>query len=71
MQLGAFGVAGNADALWNRLKSRPELAGKRRIDARAGAMIKLQAGGFASEADARAACSKLSAIGQACIATKG
>ena len=36
--------------------------------AKAGAVIKLQAGGFASEAAARAACGQLSAGGQTCIA---
>lgn len=70
VQLGAFGVAGNADALWNRLKGRPELAGKQRMNVRAGPVIKLQAAGFASEADARAACARLAAAGQTCIATR-
>ena len=31
VQLGAFGVAGNADALWNRVRTRPELAGKPKL----------------------------------------
>ncbi len=70
VQLGAFGQPANADALWARLKSRPELAGHPRLNVRAGAVIKLQAGGFASEAAARAACGKLSASGQTCIAVK-
>jgi cell division septation protein DedD len=70
VQLGAFGVPGNADALWNRLKARPELAGKPRLNIKAGAVTKLQAGGFTSEAEARAACTKLSAIGQTCIAVR-
>ena len=70
VQLGAFGVAANADALWNRLKARPELAGKPRINVKAGAVTKLQAGGFASEAAARAACARLTASGQTCIAVR-
>lgn len=70
IQLGAFGVASNADALWNRVKSRPELAGHPRINARAGAVTKLQAGGFASQQAAQAACSRLSAAGFTCIATR-
>lgn len=70
VQLGAFGQPGNADALWNKLKGRPELAGHPRLNVKAGAVIKLQAGGFASEAAARAACGKLSAGGQTCIAVK-
>ena len=70
VQLGAFGVASNADALWARLRGLPELAGHPRLNVRAGAVTKLQAGGFASEAAARAACSRISASGQSCIAVK-
>jgi cell division septation protein DedD len=70
VQLGAFGVAANADALWNRLKNRPELAGHARINARAGAVTKLQAGGFASQAEAAAACRKLAAADHSCLATR-
>lgn len=70
VQLGAFGVAANADALWNRVKSRPELAGHARVLVRAGTVAKLQAGGFAGEAEAKAACSRLSAAGFPCIAVR-
>ena len=70
VQLGAFGQPANADALWNRLKGNPALAGKPRFNVKAGAVTKLQAGGFASEAAARAACQRLSASGQTCIAVK-
>ena len=69
VQLGAFGVAANADAQWARLKGRPELAGHPRINVKAGAVTKLQAGGFASQAAAKAACDKLAAAGTTCIAT--
>ncbi|GAA4778483.1 SPOR domain-containing protein [Novosphingobium ginsenosidimutans] len=71
VQLGAFGQPANADALWNRLKANPALAGKPRLNIKAGTVIKLQAGGFASEAAARAACQSLTAGGQTCIAVKG
>lgn len=71
VQLGAFGVAANADALWNKVRARPEIAGHPRINVRAGAATKLQAGGFASEADARSACARLSAAGFTCMATRG
>lgn len=67
VQLGAFGVMANADALWARLRLRPELAGHPRINVTAGAVTKLQAGGFASEADARAACTRLVTGGFTCI----
>lgn len=70
VQLGAFGVAANADALWARLRNRPELAGHPRLNVKAGAVIKLQVGGFASEAAARAACGRLGAAGQSCVAVK-
>lgn len=69
-QLGAFGVAANADALWNRIKARPELAGHARINARTGAVTKLQAGGFASQADAQSACKRLAAGGFTCLAVR-
>ena len=68
IQLGAFGVAANADALWNKLRVRPELAGHPRINAMAGNVIKLQAGGFASQEAARAACSRLAGAGVSCLA---
>ena len=70
VQLGAFGQPGNADALWNRIKDRPELAGRPRLNIRAGAVTKLQAGGFASQAAAQTACGRLNASGLTCIAVR-
>lgn len=70
VQLGAFGVVANADAMWNRVKGRPEISGHPRINARAGAVTKLQAGGYASQAAAQAACGKLQAAGFTCIAVR-
>ncbi len=67
VQLGAFGVAGNADALWNRVKARPELVGHAKLLVPAGAVTKLQAGGFASRDAAQAACTRLAAAGFACV----
>jgi cell division septation protein DedD len=69
-QLGAFGVAGNADALWARVRARPELAGHARALVPAGKLVKLQATGFASRADAEAACSRLTAGGFGCLPVK-
>ncbi len=66
IQFGAFGVSANADALWAKLKARPELAGHPRINIPAGGVIKLQAGGF-SEEGARNTCAKLSAAGFTCV----
>lgn len=65
IQFGAFGVAANADALWAKVKARPEVTGHPRINVPLGSVTKLQAGGY-SEDGARAACSKLSAAGLTC-----
>ncbi len=66
IQFGAFGVAANADAMWAKVRNRPEVSGHPRINAAIGAMTKLQAGGY-REDSARAACSRLSAAGIPCI----
>lgn len=71
VQLGAFGQPANADALWNKIKGRPELAGKPRLNLKAGAVTRLQAGGFASEGEARAACGKLKSAGFDCSVVSG
>lgn len=67
LQLGAFGQTANANALWGRVKDRPELAGHPRIDVKSGAVTKLQAGGY-SQAGAQAACAQLKAAGFVCVA---
>lgn len=70
VQLGAFSVAANANALWARVKDRPELAGHPRQTASSGALSKLFAGGFASRETAQSACSRLSAAGFSCLVTR-
>ncbi|MFO1254556.1 MAG: SPOR domain-containing protein [Sphingomonadaceae bacterium] len=70
IQLGAFGVAANADALWAKVKARPEVAGHPRLNVKSGAVIKLQAGNY-SQAAAQAACTRLKAGGLTCIAVPG
>lgn len=67
VQLGAFGLAANADALWARVSGRSELAGHRRINVPAGKVTKLQAGGFATQSAAAAACAALANAGYTCI----
>lgn len=67
VQLGAFGVAGNAEALWAKVKARPELAGHPKALVPAGKLTKLQATGFASQTAAQAACSRLSGAGVTCL----
>lgn len=71
IQLGAFARQANADALWSRIKSRPELAGHQRLDIRAGAVTRLLVGGYPSRAAAQAACGQLRAAGFACMALAG
>lgn len=70
VQLGAFSVRGNAEALWSRLSGRAELAGAQRLLVPAGGVTKLQAGGFATQAAAAAACRSLSSAGHACLVTR-
>jgi cell division septation protein DedD len=70
VQLGAFGVAANAAALWARASARPELAGHRRIDVPTGKVSKLQAGGFASPGAAASACAGLTRAGFTCLVTQ-
>ncbi|MDG2005452.1 MAG: SPOR domain-containing protein [Novosphingobium sp.] len=70
VQLGAFGVAGNANRLWSKLAGRAELSGRTKLLVPAGRLTKLQAGGFASRADANSACAGLKSAGYACMALK-
>lgn len=65
IQLGAFGVKANADALWARVRSRPEIAGHARQDA-PGTVTRLLATGY-SESGAQRACAALKAGGLACL----
>jgi hypothetical protein len=69
LQLGAFSVAGNADKLWAQLSGRPELSGKTKLTIAAGRVTKLQAGGFATQGAAEAACRALRAAGNECLVT--
>ncbi|MDE2303702.1 MAG: SPOR domain-containing protein, partial [Sphingomonadales bacterium] len=70
IQLGAFGLAANADALWARLKARPELAGHARVLVPAGRVTRLMAEGF-DQAQAQAACRKLRAAALGCLPVPG
>ena len=67
VQLGAFGVAGNADKLWGQLAGKPALAGTRKTLVPSGKLTRLLATGFASEAEASRACASLKRDGQACV----
>ena len=70
IQLGAFGVAANADAQWAKVRTHPELTGHPRQNVKVGAVTKLQADGF-SQVSAQAACVRLKTAGIACAVVPG
>jgi len=67
VQLGAFGVAGNAERLWGQLSDNPALSGTRKTLVPSGRLTRLLATGFASKAAAEQACATLKRQGQACL----
>ena len=67
VQLGAFGKRASAESLFARL-SGGALAGRQAYYVPVGAMTRLQAGPFATRAEAAAACARLKA--QACFPVK-
>ena len=71
VQLGSFAERGNADALWNRVKNRPELGGRARINTNFGKVTRLQAAGFPTQSAAQSACNRLKSAGFDCIAISG
>ena len=70
VQLGAFGVASNADRLWSKLSGSSALAGTSKKLVPSGKVTRLLAEGFESQADAKSACSQLKRQGQGCLVTK-
>lgn len=67
VQLGAFGVAANAERMWSQLAGNPALAGTKKSLVPSGRVTRLLATGFASEAEAGRACVRLKQQGQACL----
>lgn len=67
VQLGAFGVAANADRLWSQLSKNALLAGTKKTLLPSGKVTRLLASGFGSEAEASRACAALKQQGQACL----
>jgi cell division septation protein DedD len=67
VQLGAFGVASNADKLWNQVGSHAALAGTRKTLLPSGGLTRLLATGFSSESEAGRACAALKREGKACV----
>jgi hypothetical protein len=70
VQLGAFGVPGNADKLWAEVGGSSALAGKAELKVPAGKITKLQATGFASRDAAEDACRSLKKAGHDCLVTR-
>ena len=71
IQLGAFSKRESAESLFKKLSVSAPVAGHPAFYVPAGAVTRLQVGGFASKAEAASACSKLSAKGQACFPVAG
>ena len=69
-QLGAFSAQSNAASLWSRLSGRAPFAGNSPRYVKAGAVVRLQVGGFASHDQAARFCQAASRAGQACLAVK-
>jgi hypothetical protein len=67
VQLGAFGVAANAERLWSQIGSHAALAGTRKALVPSGNLTRLMAAGFASEGEAARACDMLKREGKACV----
>lgn len=67
VQLGAFSVAANANALWARVKTRSELAGTARRDLRTGSVTRLTAAGFRTREEAASACAGLQRAQISCL----
>ena len=67
VQLGAFGVAGNADRLWNQIGGNAALAGTTKTLVPSGKLTRLLATGFASQDEASRACAALKREGTVCV----
>ena len=67
VQLGAFGVAANADRMWGQVGNHAALAGTKKTLLPSGKLTRLLATGFGSEAEANRACSALKREGKACV----
>ena len=70
VQLGTFRDAGNAKALFDTLRSKGAVPGLTPYMVPVGALTRLQAGPFASNAAASAACASIKRAGGECIATR-
>src|SRR3546814_12415558 len=65
IQLGAFSNEANARRLWGRLQPRVSTLGSRQsYFVKAGSIVRLQAGPFASSSEAASACAAVKAKGK-------
>jgi TPR repeat protein len=67
VQLGAFGVAANADLMWSQIGKHAALAGTKKTLVPSGKLTRLLATGFANQTEAARACSALKRDGKACV----
>jgi len=70
LQMGAFAIRSNADGLWNRIKSRPEVAGRTRLMLPTGRVTRLMVTGYPDQASAQAACGTLKRAGFECLVSR-
>lgn len=70
VQLGAFGVAGNAERLWSDLARDPALSGQSKATVHTGRVTILYAVGFADRSAATHACAALKSRGRDCLVTR-
>jgi hypothetical protein len=76
IQLGAVRSEAEARAQWQRIRARFGVLGSKSLQVQAvqvagkGTLYRIQATGFAGAGDAKAACGKLAAAGQACFVVK-
>jgi TPR repeat protein len=71
IQLGAFSQRSSAEGLYRKLAASAPVAGHPAVYTKAGSVIRLQVGGFASKAAAASACASLTAKGHACFPVPG
>ncbi|MGH6652544.1 MAG: SPOR domain-containing protein [Sphingopyxis sp.] len=71
-QLGAFSQDGNARSLWTALEKKyPGLAARQPYLVKSGKLTRLQAGNFATRADADKFCATVGSASQPCVVMRG
>ncbi|MDG5749145.1 SPOR domain-containing protein [Qipengyuania sp. XHP0207] len=70
VQLGVFGVPSNVERMWAKVSKSAPVAGYTKVTEPAGRLTVLYAAGYASRADANAACAALKRAGNDCLVTR-